>query len=79
MYSALEFVSLPFVAGDQVVEGILFGSIFGFEVSHFFSVISSQLVNLFDQRVNFLIFQGQLSIQNLKLCIFFRDGRVQIV
>jgi len=62
MHSSLQFLSLPFVAGNQVVESVLFSGVFGFKASHFLSVIASQFVNLFNERVDFLVFQGQLCI-----------------
>jgi hypothetical protein len=62
MHSSLQFLSLPFVAGNQVIESVLFSGVFGLKASHFLSVIASQFINLFNERVNFLVFQSQLCI-----------------
>jgi hypothetical protein len=56
MHSSLQFLSLPFVTGNQVVESVLFSGVFCFKASHFLSVIASQFVNLFNERVDFLVF-----------------------
>jgi hypothetical protein len=57
----------------------LFSGIFGFKASHFLSVIASQFVNLFNERVDFLIFQGQLCVQDFELSVLLRNGCVKIM
>ncbi len=39
MHSSSEFLRFSFVACDKITEGILLGSIFGLQVSHFLSII----------------------------------------
>lgn len=54
-------------------------SVLCFEVSHFLSIITSKLANLFNQRIDLLIFKGQLSVQNFEFGIFFCNSSMQIV
>lgn len=74
-----KFLSFSFVAGDQVIESILFSGVFGFKISHFFTIFVSQFANLINQRIDLLIFKGQLSIKNFKLSIFRLNGSMEIM